>query len=52
MKKNLPDHGDISDFVCPDCGGGLYAVKNRPDTAAIPAMFIQKIILYDMQGLH
>lgn len=29
--NQLKDIADRSDFVCPDCGGGLWAVKNDPN---------------------
>jgi two-component system chemotaxis response regulator CheB len=52
--KDLPEIGHISDFVCPECGGGLYAVKNEP----VPRYrchtghVYTENALYDMQGFH
>jgi two-component system chemotaxis response regulator CheB len=52
--NDLKKIGDKSDFVCPDCGGSLYAVKNDP----VPRYrchtghVYTENTLYDVQGLH
>jgi two-component system chemotaxis response regulator CheB len=46
--------GDHSDFVCPDCGGGLWAVRHDPTyryRCHTGHAFTEQA-LYDMQGLN
>jgi two-component system chemotaxis response regulator CheB len=52
--KDLQEIGDISDFVCPDCGGDLYAVKNDPAPRyrCHTGHVYTEDMLYDLQGLH
>jgi two-component system chemotaxis response regulator CheB len=46
--------GDKSDFICPDCGGGLYAVKNDPTHRyrCHTGHVYTENLLHDIQGLH
>jgi two-component system chemotaxis response regulator CheB len=50
----LKEIGDKSDFVCPDCGGSLYAVKNDPTPRyrCHTGHVYTENTLYDVQGLH
>jgi two-component system chemotaxis response regulator CheB len=50
----LKQIGDKSDFVCPDCGGGLYAIKNDPTHRyrCHTGHVYTEQLLQDIQGLH
>jgi two-component system chemotaxis response regulator CheB len=50
----LKEIADKSDFVCPDCGGGLYAVKNDPAHRyrCYTGHVYTEQLLHDLQGLH
>ena len=50
----LKQIGDKSDFVCPDCGGGLYAVRNDPAHRyrCYTGHVYTEQLLQDIQGLH
>jgi two-component system chemotaxis response regulator CheB len=50
----LKQIGDKSDFVCPDCGGGLYAIKNDPARRyrCHTGHVYTEHLLQDIQGLH
>jgi two-component system chemotaxis response regulator CheB len=49
--KQIADH---SDFVCPDCGGGLWAIKNDPTHRyrCHTGHVYTENILYDQHGEH
>jgi two-component system chemotaxis response regulator CheB len=52
--NDLKEIGIKSDFVCPDCGGSLYAIKNDPAPryrCHTGHVYTQNT-LYDVQGLH
>lgn len=51
---DLKEIADKSDFVCPDCGGGLYAVKNDPAHRyrCYTGHVYTEQLLQDIQGLH
>jgi two-component system chemotaxis response regulator CheB len=50
----LKEIGDKSDFVCPDCGGGLYAIRNDPTHRyrCHTGHVYTEQLLQDIQGLH
>jgi two-component system chemotaxis response regulator CheB len=50
----LKEIAEKSDFVCPDCGGGLYAVKNDPAHRyrCYTGHVYTEQLLHDIQGLH
>jgi two-component system chemotaxis response regulator CheB len=50
----LKEIADKSDFVCPDCGGGLYAIKNDPAHRyrCYTGHVYTEQLLHDIQGLH
>jgi two-component system chemotaxis response regulator CheB len=50
----LKQIGDKSDFACPDCGGGLYAMKNDPvhRYRCHTGHVYTEQLLHDIQGLH
>jgi two-component system chemotaxis response regulator CheB len=50
----LKQIGDKSDFACPDCGGGLYAIKNDPVNRyrCHTGHVYTEQLLHDIQGLH
>jgi len=50
----LKEIGDKSEFVCPDCGGGLYAIRNDPTHRyrCHTGHVYTEQLLQDIQGLH
>jgi two-component system chemotaxis response regulator CheB len=50
----LKQIGDKTDLICPDCGGGLYAVKNDPAHRyrCHTGHVYTEQLLQDIQGLH
>jgi two-component system chemotaxis response regulator CheB len=50
----LKQIADKSDFICPDCGGGLYAVKNDPARRyrCYTGHVYTEHLLQNIQGLH
>lgn len=52
--NELKEFADRSDFVCPDCGGGLWAIKNDPmhRYRCHTGHVYYENTLFEIQGLH